>query len=575
MGTLTGPIIRLIRQSGLLLPLLDCNPQDFREKCKVLVNGIWIGATDRPGDLHQMLRTARQYHDIPFDTSVTWLKTTHRNQLLVNTDAGAFLHPVLVVDKLHLVRDLHQRYGRVPTVFWDMLMSEGVIEFLEKEEEETCRVAMRLSDLKTENNSRFPYTHSQIHPDLMFGIAASLIPFPEHNQAPRNMYQCIDATEPIRMADGSVKPLGDVKVGDSILTFDPETLRRSITKVVYAFSQPTDKPMVRVTVDTGQHIMCTTDHLFMTSQGWKAPQEFESHKTLIAMAPTDFVYFATVTEVVPIPRVIIADITTESANHSFITSSGFCVHNSSMGKQAIGAPASNFLNRPESKMQILDYPQRPIVSTFASYLLGHDALPPMANVKCMVGSYTGYNQEDSVILNRAAVDRGLFRSTCFQTFKDMEKAGGTTDRDVFEKPDRSKTLGMQHANYDKLNPEDGIIDVGTRVEDADAIIGKVMLSGASQKKNKPDTVIRDRSTLWKSIETGVVDQVMMSSGILKEDMRTARVRIRSQRIPEIGDKFSSRHGQVRGKQSVMQEGMLFTLIVHLQTERSCWDDLSA
>jgi DNA-directed RNA polymerase II subunit RPB2 len=195
-------------------------------------------------------------------------------------------------------------------------------------------------------------------------------------------------------------------------------------------------------------------------------------------------------------------------------------------------------------MQILHYPQQPIVSTFSSQLLNYDELPSGQNAVVAIGVFTGYNQEDSIIVNRGALDMGLFRSTVYNTFKDSEKYGGTTDRDVFEKPDPERpTLGMQHANYDKLNPLDGIIDVGIGVDDVDAIIGKVMVSGASQKKTKQDTVYRDRSTLWQSFEHGVVDQVMMSAGVMKEDMRNVRVRVRSERIPEIGDKLSSRHGQ--------------------------------
>lgn len=556
-GAPTAPIIDLIHTVVTIKPLLQCTAVDLRQACKVMVNGIWIGTTDDPQTLHTKLRMARQYQDIPYDTTLAWIK--QRNELLISTDAGAFLHPVLVRDKLDLVSELYRLYGYQPTIFWDMLMTEGVIEFLEKEEEMTYRVAMRSRDL-LDSDAVMPYTHVQIHPTLMFGVCASLIPFPDHNQAPRNMYQCIDAREPIRMADGTTKPLGHVRVGDMVVTFDPETLEQSTTRVVNAFARPTDKLMVKITTSGGLVICATEDHLFMTRLGWRSASYLDDDTMLLISPSFNAVVWHQVEKVECVPTMLIADITTESSNHTFITASGFCVHNSSMGKQAIGVPASNYLTRPETKMQVLNYPQRPIVSTYVSMLLGHDELPSGENAVVAVACYTGYNQEDSVIVNKSALDRGMFRSMAYVTFKDTEKYGGAADREVFEKPDPNRpTRNMQHANYDKLNPEDGIIDVGAAVDDVDALIGKVMISGAANKKNKQDTVYRDRTTLWQSFEHGVVDSVMMSSSVLKEDIRNVRVRVRSERVPELGDKFSSRHGQkgVMGH-AYPQEDMPFT-----------------
>lgn len=548
IGASSEKVIDLLQSLNLIQPLLQCTQDEIRLACKVIVNGIWIGTTSQPAELHRLVRLARQYQDIPYDTSAAYIKRPNCHQLIISTDSGAFLHPVLVQEKLHLVPKLYQQYKHNPKVFWDVLMTEGCIEFLEKEEEETYRVAMRLHDVKPTEPSIMPYSHVQIHPSLMFGVCASLIPFPHHNQAPRNMYQCVDADEPIRMADGSRKRLGDVKVGDEIVTFDPKTLEQFSTTVTHVFEQLTDKPMVEVTAG-GHRIKVTDDHLFMTDKGWLAPKNFvRNTKLALSHDYGPWFVFTPVQSVIPIDSILIADITTKSESHCFITASGFGLHNSSMGKQAIGPPATNYQTRPETKMQVLSYPQRPIVSTFAASLLGQDSLPPMCNVRVGIGVYTGYNQEDSVIGNKASFDRGLFRSTAFQSFKDCEKAGGTTDRDVFEKPDPSKTLGMQHANYNTLNPVDGLVDVNVKVTDSDALIGKVMVSGSSQKKNKTETTVRERCTLWRSIEDGVVDQVMLSSNVMKSDLRTTRVRVRSERIPEIGDKLSSRHGQVWGLQ---------------------------
>ena len=200
---------------------------------------------------------ARRVQDIPFDTSIAWLR--YKNQLLVNVDSGAFLHPVLCLEHIHKIPLLYQQYGRYGSTFWDMLMTEGVVEFMEKEEEMTYRVATRLSDafacqeekeewddylqqVEASQNQSMPYTHVQIHPTLMFGVCGSLIPFPNHNQAPRNMYQCIDATEKIRMANGTTKPLGEIVVGDTVVTFNPITMEESTSPVTHSFSKKQTNP---------------------------------------------------------------------------------------------------------------------------------------------------------------------------------------------------------------------------------------------------------------------------------------------------------------------------------------------
>jgi len=537
IGSSSKPIIDLIKISVQIKDLLDCTEDDLRRQCKIMVNGIWIGTTTEPELLRDKLRLARQYQDIPFDTTIAWFKD--RDQLYVSTDAGAILHPVLCLDSWNKLKVLYDLYGRYPTTFWDMLMTEGLIEFVEKEEEMTYRVAIHYKDtLEQDEKQVMPFTHVQISPMLMFGVCGSLIPFPNYNQAPRNMYQCIDSNEPIVMADGRKKPIKFIVVGDVVVTFDPNTFKKSVSKVVAWMTGPTNKPTVLVKTKGGRQIKVTDDHPFMTSRGWKCPREFQLNEILIVNEPVlDVIEKDIVKSIMPIPSILVSDITVENNDHSFITASGFCLHNCSMGKQAVGVTAINYITRPETKMQILHYPQRPIVSTFASQLLGYDDLPCGQNCVVAVGVYTGYNQEDSIIVNQAAIDRGMFRSTIYNLFKDTEKYGGTTDKDVFEKPDQSRTLGLQHANYEKLNPVDGIIDVGQRVTDLDAMIGKVMISGSSQKKVKQETIYRDRTTLWQSIEDGVVDQVMMSGNVMKEDMRNVRVRIRSERIPEIGDKL--------------------------------------
>ena len=91
-----------------------------------------------------------------------------------------------------------------------------------------------------------------------------------------------------------------------------------------------------------------------------------------------------------------------------------------------------------------------------------------------IACYTGYNQEDSIMLNQSAIDRGFFRSVFFRTYDDFRKS----EVEEFTVPDFSKTSGRKHGEYDKLDI-DGLINPGVLVSGDDIIIGKVARISAS------------------------------------------------------------------------------------------------
>ena len=218
-------------------------------------------------------------------------------------------------------------------------------------------------------------------------------------------------------------------------------------------------------------------------------------------------------------------------------------YQAAMGKQAMGMYALNYRERFDAMAHLLCYPQVPFVSPFMSKFYGAQEMPSGQNIIVAVATYTGYNQEDSVMINRASLDRGLFRSIFFRTYKDEERKNQSSgEEERFANPDTSTTRQMKNANYDKLD-ETGFAPENQFVNSDDILIGKVvplriptgMVIPAGAKK------YRDVSKTMRNNESGWVDRIFRNRN--GEGYSFAKVRVRQDRIPEIGDKFSSRHGQ--------------------------------
>ena len=152
------------------------------------------------------------------------------------------------------------------------------------------------------------------------------------------------------------------------------------------------------------------------------------------------------------------------------------------------------------------------------------------------------NQEDSILINNSAVQKGLFRAQALKkNFETIKKNPSSSLTGIFMKPDINKVDGMKDANYEKLT-EEGFPRVETVVSDGDVIIGMVnpksQQKGGNDQKSKP---YKDSSTLYKSVVPGAIDKVI--TDINTDGYPFIKLRVRSERIPIIGDKFSSRAGQ--------------------------------
>nr|PIM05069.1 DNA-directed RNA polymerase II RPB2 [Toxoplasma gondii COUG] len=418
VGSATNTVHEFLVEWGLD-PLEEMTPDVIKERVKVFVNGSWVGCFDEADVLCQTLRQLRRRCDISSETSI--VRDLVNREVKIFTDAGRAMRPLFVVDEG--TRDLvmkrcHleelQRRGK-DEKSWGYLMEKGIIEFVDCEEEETCMIAMFVEDIRSEKRQAFPYTHCEIHPSLILGVCASIIPFPDHNQSPRNVYQ------------------------------------------------------------------------------------------------------------------------------------------SAMGKQAMGVYTSSFNHRMDTLAHLLYYPQKPLVCTRAMEFLRFRELPAGINAIVAILCYSGYNQEDSLIMSQSSIDRGLFRSVFYRTYCSEERQQGSLMVESFEPPSIEHVQGMKRGDYSKLDA-DGLVEPGSRVLGDDVIIGKTsplfdddtgMPGGAGAGPGGVPSPFakrkRDCSLCLRSSETGVVDQVMLS--VNNRGSRFTKVKVRSVRIPQTGDKFASRHGQ--------------------------------
>ncbi|KAJ2052882.1 DNA-dependent RNA polymerase II, partial [Coemansia sp. S2] len=434
VGVDSSPIREFLNEWSME-SLAEVEASSILNATKVFLNGEWVGIHRNPDELVSCMLDARRKSDITFETSI--VRDVREHELRIHTDSGRVCRPLLVVDsdlRLKINRghiDAIERcdISEEDAYKWADLLAEGVIEYLDAEEEETAMICMTPQELSESHiykkRGELPaeevdlasrvrsrrniyigtWTHCEIHPSMILGICASIVPFPDHNQSPRNTYQ------------------------------------------------------------------------------------------------------------------------------------------SAMGKQAMGIMLTNYQLRMDTLTNILYYPQKPLATTRAMDYLKFRDLPAGQNAIVGIMCYGGYNQEDSVIMNQSSIDRGLFRSLYFRTYQDEEDKMGMKDTGIFEKPTPETTLRVKLGTNEKLD-EDGLIAPGTRVTGDDIIIGKTTAIPADSlelgQRTKSHTKI-NASKVLRSTERGIVDQVLLTTN--EGGYNFVKVRIRSTRVPQMGDKFASRHGQ--------------------------------
>ncbi|MDO8339507.1 MAG: DNA-directed RNA polymerase subunit B [Candidatus Burarchaeum sp.] len=230
-----------------------------------------------------------------------------------------------------------------------------------------------------------------------------------------------------------------------------------------------------------------------------------------------------------------------------------------MSKQSLGFYASNYNLRMDSRAHILYYPQEPLVQSEPYRHMNFHRRPAGQNFVVAITSYYGYNMGDAVVMNKNAVDRGLGRSVFFKVHESEERRYPGGQKDKFESPNPTVSGYREEYMYRYLG-DDGIVVPESEVQSKDVLVGKtspprfleeVSAFGLTEEKK------RENSLVIKSGDEGVVDSVMLTES--PSGNKFVKVRVRSIKVPENGDKFASRHGQ-KGVIGLLvpQEDMPFT-----------------
>lgn len=438
-----APSVRDFARSNII-PLDEVRPAEIAPFVKVFFNGEWLGTTDDADVLMaNLIDYRRRTAHVNGEASFVFDRISA--EIRIFTDPGRGMRPLYVVtdgrlrinathiEALRLRRDT----GR-DGLTWSDLVTKQLIEYIDTNESETTMTALTMDDLTEQLRARpgrstRQFTHCELHPSTILGICASSIPFPQHNQAPRNTYQ------------------------------------------------------------------------------------------------------------------------------------------TAMGKQSMGHYTNNYNLRFDSLANVLYYPQVPLVGTKAAELMRANEMPAGINAVVAIMCYTGFNQEDSVLMNQSAIDRGLFRSVFFRSYQDRERVDlrgpankkTTVVLEEFGVPTLGKCTRADPRDFTKLDT-DGLVRVGEHVHGKDVIIGKMALLPAKTNTStasgvrKSAATHRNISQHLRAGENSIVDSVILTTNA--DGVKFTKVRTRSMRVPTVGDKFSSRHGQ-KGTMGAAyrQEDMPFTI----------------
>jgi len=219
-------------------------------------------------------------------------------------------------------------------------------------------------------------------------------------------------------------------------------------------------------------------------------------------------------------------------------------YGANMAKQALGLTTTSVHKRVDTRGHFLHYPHVPLIKTQVMDAVGFDRRPAGQNLVVAIATYGGYNMEDALIVNGASIDRGVGRTTFYRIYEAEEGRYPGGQEDKFEIPSE-EIRGYADATLYRNLGEDGITEVESGVKGEDVLIGRTSPPRFLEEIDEFGLAVehgrRESSVRVRPSEEGIVDMVLVS--MTSEGNKFVRVRVRDLRIPEIGDKLASRHGQ--------------------------------
>lgn len=230
-------------------------------------------------------------------------------------------------------------------------------------------------------------------------------------------------------------------------------------------------------------------------------------------------------------------------------------YGANMAKQALGLTTTSIHTRMDTRGHFLHYPQVSLVKTRVMDAVGFDRRPAGQNLVVAIACYGGYNMEDALIVNKDSIDRGMGRTTFYRIYEAEEGRYPGGQEDKLEVPGE-EIRGYAEASLYRNLGEDGIIEVESKVQGEDVLIGRTSPPRFLEEIDEFGLAVahgrRESSIRMRPSEEGTVDMTLLTT--TSEGTKFARIRVRDLRIPEVGDKLASRHGQ-KGVIGIVMDGV--------------------
>jgi intein/homing endonuclease len=238
---------------------------------KILINGMLVGITK---DANEFLLELKEYRKSGLlDKSISFTYNHLENEIKLFSDEGRFIRPVFTVNEQNRLN-----IKETDEINWDKLIEKEHVVYIDNSEAENSVIAMEQKEL-----TKFKCDYCEICPAMMMGVMSNGIPFSDHSQSPRNIYQCLDPNTDVLLVDGNRKAIKDIKIGDKVITFNPKTMETSNTKVIHQYVRPNENDIYKITTISGREIIATGNHNFMTSDGWCPVEKMNLDKTKIGI----------------------------------------------------------------------------------------------------------------------------------------------------------------------------------------------------------------------------------------------------------------------------------------------------